>query len=289
LISAVRNDFTGAEGNRLCADLFDGGGRTVIFLHGGGQTRRAWDRTAKRVAGAGMRALTVDLRGHGESDWSPRQHYSFADYGDDVAAIVGQARERFGDRPTVVGASLGGLSSLVAEVRRGPLADALVLVDIVPRMNPDGVARIQGFMGARMTEGFATLDEAADAIAGYLPHRKRPRSLDGLRKNLRLDADGRYRWHWDPAFLNGQRNVNAGARELLAEVESALPKLHLPILLVRGMESELIGADVARDFVETLPNGSYVDVSGAGHMVSGDRNDAFCDAILDFLGERADA
>lgn len=289
MIASVRHDLAGAEGDRLAADLFDGGGRTVIFLHGGGQTRRAWDRTARRVAEAGMRAVSVDLRGHGESDWSPAQHYSFADFAADVLAMVKQVEARFGERPSIVGASLGGLSALLAEVRHGPLAEALVLVDVAPRMNPDGVARIQGFMGARMTEGFATLDEAADAIAGYLPNRKRPRSLEGLRKNLRLDSDGRYRWHWDPAFLTGNRNVNDRSRELLAETEAALSSLTLPVLLVRGMESELIGADVARDFVETLPNGSYVDVSGAGHMVSGDRNDVFCDAILDFLGERADA
>jgi pimeloyl-ACP methyl ester carboxylesterase len=289
LIQIVRSDLEGAEGDRLAADLFDGDGHTVVFLHGGGQTRRAWDNTARRVAKAGMRVVTVDLRGHGESDWSPAGHYSFADYGADVEAIVRQLRQRFGHRPTIVGASLGGLSALVAEVQHGPLAEALVLVDVTPRMNPDGVARIQGFMGARMKEGFATLDEAADAIAGYLPNRKRPRSLDGLRKNLRLDPDGRYRWHWDPAFLSSPRSVNNGSRELLTEVEAALPRLSLPVLLVRGMESELIDKDMAGGFVSRLPNGRFIDVSGAGHMVAGDRNDVFCDAILDFLGERAAA
>jgi pimeloyl-ACP methyl ester carboxylesterase len=284
----VRMELRGAEGDRLAADLFDGGGRTVVFLHGGGQTRRAWDATARRVADAGMRVVTVDLRGHGESDWSAAGHYGFAWYGADVDAMTRQLTARFGDRPTIVGASLGGLSALVAEVRHGPVAEALVLVDVTPRMNPDGVARIQGFMGARMKEGFATLDEAADAIAGYLPNRKRPRSLDGLRKNLRLDADGRYRWHWDPAFLVAMRDFDQ-ARAVLMEVEAALPRLSLPVLLVRGMDSELVDADMAGDFIARLPNGRFVDVTGAGHMVAGDKNDAFSDAILDFLGERAAA
>jgi pimeloyl-ACP methyl ester carboxylesterase len=289
LINPIRLDLTGADGDALAGDIFDGGGRCVLFLHGGGQTRRAWDRTAGEVARAGMRAVTVDLRGHGESGWSPDGRYSFADYGADVVAVVRQLRERFEERPVVVGASLGGLSALVAEVRHGPVADALVLVDVTPRMNPDGVARVQGFMGDRMTEGFASLDEAADAIAGYLPHRKRPRSLDGLRKNLRLDADGRYRWHWDPAFLGGTRSVNHGARELLTEVEAALPGLRLPLLLVRGMDSELVDAEMARDFIGRVPNGRFVDVTGAGHMVAGDRNDAFASAIMGFLGELAPA
>lgn len=279
-------EFTGAAGNRLVADLWDGHGHPVLFLHGGGQTRRAWDMTAKRVAGAGMRAITVDLRGHGESEWVQNADYSFAAYGADVAALVEQVTARFNAAPSVVGASLGGLSSLIAELEYGPLLASLVLVDITPRMDIGGVARIQGFMGARMEDGFASLAEAADAITEYMPHRKRPRSLDGLRKNLRLDDDGRYRWHWDPAFMTSARNINFAAGETMANVLAGLPKLRLPVLLVRGMQSELVHEDYAREFVELAPCASYVDVGGAGHMVAGDRNDVFCEAVLDFLSAR---
>jgi len=279
-------EFIGAEGNRLAADLWDGHGHPVLFLHGGGQTRRAWDATARRVAANGMRAITVDLRGHGESDWVASQNYTFDEYGADAAAIFRQAAERFHDTPSAVGASLGGLSSLIAETRHGPLLESLVLVDITPRMDPNGVARIQGFMGERMEEGFATLEEAADAIAGYLPHRRRPRSLDGLRKNLRLGEDGRYRWHWDPHFIKGERSIDHRGREMMEELIGALPRLHLPVLLVRGMQSELVHEDFAREFVEMAPSARYVDVGGAGHMVAGDKNDIFCAAILDFLTDQ---
>lgn len=285
-MTPTRIEFTGAEGNRLVADLWDGHGQPVIFLHGGGQTRRAWDATARRVAENGMRAVTVDLRGHGESEWVKSGAYTFVEYGADAAAIFAQATERFHVRPAAVGASLGGLSSLVALSRHGPLLSSLVLVDITPRMDPEGVARIQGFMGERMEEGFGSLEEAADAIAGYLPHRKRPRSLDGLRKNLRLDADGRYRWHWDPAFIRSDRNIDFRARETMEELIAGLPDLALPVLLVRGMQSELVHEDYAREFVELAPSARYVDVGGAGHMVAGDKNDVFCGAILDFLTDR---
>jgi YD repeat-containing protein len=282
-------EFAGAEGNRLAADLWDGHGQPVLFLHGGGQTRRAWDATARRVAENGMRAIAVDLRGHGESDWVPSGNYSFADYGADAVALVRQTAERFHATPAAVGASLGGLSMLIAETRFGPLLDSLVLVDITPRMDPEGVAKIQGFMGERMEEGFATLEEAAEAIAGYLPNRKRPRSLEGLRKNLRLGQDGRYRWHWDPAFMKSGRNINLHARETMEELIAGLPGLHLPVLLVRGMQSELVHEDYAKEFVERAPSASYVDVGGAGHMVAGDKNDVFSAAVLDFLSDRAAA
>lgn len=281
-----RFDFTGAEGNRLAADLWDGRGHPVIFLHGGGQTRRAWDATARRVADNGMRAITVDLRGHGESEWVKSGNYTFADYGADTAEIVRQAATRFHTAPSAVGASLGGLSSLIAETRSGPLLDSLVLVDITPRMDPNGVAKVQGFMGERLEEGFATLEEAADAIASYLPNRRKPRSLDGLRKNLRLCEDGRYRWHWDPAFMRSERNIDHDARAVMEGLIAALPTLHLPVLLVRGMQSELVHEAFAREFVELAPSARYVDVGGAGHMVAGDKNDIFCGAILDFLTDR---
>ena len=276
-------EFSGTEGNRLAADLWDGRGHPVLLLHGGGQTRRAWDMTARRVADAGMRAITVDLRGHGESAWAESGDYTFPAYGADVATLVRQTAERFHAAPSVVGASLGGLSALIAELDHGPLLDSLVLVDITPRMDVGGVARIVGFMGARMEEGFASLEEAAEAIAGYLPDRRRPRSLEGLRKNLRLGADGRYRWHWDPAMIKGERNINFRARETMERLLASLPRLHLPVLLVRGMHSELVREDYVREFVERAPSASHVDVGGAGHMVVGDRNDVFCAAILDFL------
>lgn len=281
-----RIEFAGAEGNRLVADLWDGRGHPVLFFHGGGQTRRAWDMTARRVAAEGMRAITVDQRGHGESEWVASGNYTFAHFAEDVAAVVRQVAQRYHAAPSAVGASLGGLSALAAQTRYGPLLDSLVLVDITPRMDPEGVAKIQGFMGARMEEGFASLEEAADAIASYLPHRKRPKSLEGLRKNLRRGADGRYRWHWDPAFMKSERNVNAGARELMEELLDNLPRLHLPVLLVRGMQSELVHEAFAKEFVELAPQASYVDVGGAGHMVAGDRNDIFSAAVLEFLTDR---
>lgn len=281
-------EFTGAEDNRLAADLWDGSGHPVLFFHGGGQTRHAWDNTARRVANEGMRAITVDLRGHGDSEWVKSGRYTFRDYAGDVAAVTRQVARQYHDAPSAVGASLGGLASLAAELEYGPLLDSLILVDITPKMDRDGVSRIQGFMRTHIEDGFATLDEAADAIASYLPHRKRPSSLEGLRKNLRQKEDGRFYWHWDPKFAQGEYNINHEAEIFMRRLVNGLSDLHLPILLVRGVNSELIHEEQAREFVEALPQGRYVDVGGAGHMVAGDRNDVFCNAILEFLiGEEA--
>ncbi len=281
-------ELSGSGGHRLVADLWDGGGHPVLFLHGGGQTRHAWDKTAMRVRAAGMRAITVDQRGHGDSDWDAGGDYSFAHFAEDAAEIIRELARRYHVAPSAVGASLGGLASLGAEAFHGPLLDSLVMVDITPRMDQGGVARVRGFMRENMHEGFATLEEAAAAIARYLPHRKKPASLEGLRKNLRLHEDGRYRWHWDPAFMDETRGVRAEAQFYMERVMSKLPELHLPVLLVRGMHSEIVQEEYAREFVELTPNARMVDVGGAGHMVAGDRNDIFADAVLEFLaGEEA--
>ncbi|PLX37135.1 MAG: alpha/beta hydrolase [Hyphomicrobiales bacterium] len=282
-----RVEFSGTAGNRLVGDLHEGEegrGPVVLLLHGGGQTRYAWEETAARLAREGLRAIALDQRGHGDSEWVEGGDYTFADYAADLVAVAGQIAQRYGSAPIVIGASLGGISGMLAEGESdGSLLSALILVDIVPRLDPNGVARITGFMRDRMEEGFASIDEAADAVAAYLPNRERPRSLEGLRKNLRLHDDGRYRWHWDPRFLSGPRSVANEPADMEARMLDAVRHIHVPVLLVRGGRSELVSEDHAREFLELVPQADYADVSGAGHMVAGDRNDVFADAVVEFL------
>ncbi len=137
-------------------------------------------------------------------------------------------------------------------------------------------------MRAHADEGFGSIAEAAEAVASYLPHRSRPRSQDGLKKNLRLYPDGRWRWHWDPRFLDGPRSVGRG--EMEAALVAAARTIAIPTLLVRGGSSELVQESHARDFLGLVPHAKYVDVAGARHMVAGDRNDHFSTAIFDFIG-----
>jgi pimeloyl-ACP methyl ester carboxylesterase len=182
-----------------------------------------------------------------------------------------------------VGASLGGIASMLAEGRHNGTFSALVLVDITPRVDLDGVAKVQGFMREHAHEGFASVAEAAEAVAAYLPHRPRPRSNEGLKKNLRLHPDGRWRWHWDPRFLDGRRRVGPGGGEVETILVDAAKRIKIPALLVRGASSELVQEKHAKEFLELVPQASYVDVGGARHMVAGDRNDAFANAIKSFL------
>ncbi len=271
------------DGLQLVGDAYgDPTARPVLLLHGGGQTRNAWGGTAAALAAAGLHAVALDMRGHGESDWASDGNYRLVAYAADLAAIVG----RFERPVAVVGASLGGLAALLAEGEaEGPLLAALVLVDIAPRLEMKGVSRIIGFMTAH-PDGFASLDEAADAVAGFLHHRPRPGDTAGLAKNLRQGADGRYRWHWDPRFIRGDYGIDANTFQ--RRLSACAQHLDVPTLLVRGRQSDVLSEEAAKEFLELAPHAEYVDVAHAAHMVAGDRNDAFTDAVVGFLGRVGD-
>ncbi len=271
------------DGLRLVASAWgDPDAPPVLFQHGGGQTRHSWKGSAEALADAGWHALTLDLRGHGESDWCPAEDYTLGRYGHDAVCVA----RALGRPPVVVGASLGGVSALLGThgAEGSPFA-GLVLVDVTPRMDMDGAAKIMGFMSEHVEEGFATLEEAADAIAAYLPHRPRPKTTEGLAKNLRRKEDGRWYWHWDPAFMTGRSRPGLALRQ--ADLLDAARALAVPTMLVRGRMSELVTEEHAREFLELVPHARYEDVSDAGHMVAGDKNDAFTDAVVRFLAELA--
>jgi len=221
----------------------------------------------------------------GESAWSPGGHYHHSDFAADAVAVAKTL-----DRPVLVGASLGGISALLAIALGGEeIASALILVDIATRMERSGASRIVDFMLSR-PDGFASLDEVADAIAAYNPHRPRPKDLKGLEKNLRRGDDGRWHWHWDPAFLAEPRRISPQELEQTEHkvtdssvLDAAARDLTLPTLLVRGRMSDLLSEAGARTFLAQVPHAKFTDVSGAGHMVAGDRNDLFTNAVLEFL------
>lgn len=279
--------FTGAAGDRLVADVFGASGPPVLLLHGGGQTRHAWRNTCTRLVSAGWQAYALDQRGHGESDWIADGSYRFADFAADAKSVAVALAERHGQSPVLIGASLGGIAGLLAagDARADESAaiSRLILVDITPRVDPNGVSKVHGFMRAHAREGFASVQEAADVVALYLPHRPRPKSNEGLKKNLRLGPDGRWRWHWDPRFVDGPHPVTDDRGILERELLEAASRIRIPTLLVRGASSELVRDADMQEFLQLVPQANYVDVAGARHMVAGDRNDAFSAAILEFL------
>ncbi|GAA4414536.1 alpha/beta fold hydrolase [Nibrella viscosa] len=262
--------------------------RCVILLHGGGQTRHSWGETARWMASAGWYAVALDIRGHGDSSWSPEGHYT-VDY---LIADLNEVIRQIGSRPALVGASLGGIISLLAISESvQSMASGLVLVDVAPRAEQQGVERIFRFMSANL-DGFGSLDEAADAVAAYLPQRPRPSDLSRLEKNLRLKPSpnggaDRYYWHWDPQFLATWQQFASATTEQRIGYEERLFKaakaLSVPTLIVRGGISDVVSEKVMTEFLDVVPHAQSVNVAEAGHMVAGDSNHAFSRAVIQFL------
>ena len=266
----------GEGGVRIAGDSWgDPAAPLVVLQHGGGQTRHAWKGAGRKLGAAGYYAVAFDARGHGDSDWSPDGDYGQDLMVKDLVRVVATLKRK---RAVLVGASMGGGTSLVAVGEEHVDTMALVMVDIAHRLEAKGVDRIQAFMHQR-PDGFDSLAQVAEAIAAYQPHRKAPENLSGLAKNVRLGENGKYRWHWDPRFRPKRHDMELRQQRL----EACVRNLKLPTLLVRGGLSDVLSEEGAKEFCALCPHAEYVNVTSAGHMVAGDRNDIFGNAVIEFL------
>jgi pimeloyl-ACP methyl ester carboxylesterase len=279
--SSTTVEFRGVDDLTLVADEWNRDAETandrpaILMLHGGGQNRHSWKNTGQILADGGFHVVALDSRGHGDSDRSPTANYTVESLCADTLQVLYQI-----GRPTVlIGASMGGLTGILAAHEAGAeLVTKLVLVDVVPRFEKDGSARIRDFMFSGV-DGFDSLEQAADAVAAYLPHRPKPRSPEGLKKNLRL-RDGRWYWHWDPAFLTKPEDDPFVRMDML---EQAAINLEVPILLIRGKLSDVVSAEGVQDFLTKVPHAEFVELLEAGHTAAGDDNDAFSEVVVEFV------
>lgn len=268
------------DGVELQVDEFGpNDGQPLLFCHGFGQTRIAWRETVVALAERGYHCIAYDMRGHGDSDWLPGGRYAIDQFRSDLLEIVAG----LGTAPVLVGASMGGLIGLTAEGENdGPaLFKAMVLVDVTPRWEVAGVERIIDFMRSN-PEGFANLDEAAAAIASYLPHRINGKSPDRLRQLLVRRPDGRLRWHWDPALLDV---VGGDIARYQPRLIAATKSVTTPLLLVSGGASDVVSNTTIDEFLTLAPHARHVCVPTATHMVVGDDNSAFTTEVRAFIAD----
>lgn len=271
-------------GVRLHYSRWRGGERAILVLHGGGQTRHAWEESCQHLGDRGYDVTALDLRGHGQSDWAPDQAYALMDFGADVVEVLPQLGWT---RAALLGFSLGGLISLHLAARRPDVAAALILVDVAPRLETEGVRRIRDFMTRH--ESFGSIDEVVAALREYNPNRP-PDSIkpESLMRNLRTRPDGRLEWHYDKYFRTpaptpeGQVRSRIGGlthEELLEDAR----RVAVPTLVVRGAMSDVLSDEGVQELLAAIPHAEAATVDRAGHQVAGDRNDAFLVAVTPFL------
>jgi pimeloyl-ACP methyl ester carboxylesterase len=279
--SAAPEYVIGGGGTRIAIDRTGSpDSPAVILLHGGGQKRQSWRRTARHLAEAGWLAIACDVRGHGDSDPASDGDYGYDRLVEDAAALI----EVAGGRAVLVGASLGGKIALAAAGKLPPeMIRALVLVDAVPRSLEGGIARVASILRPP-PDGFDSPQAAATALAaanGTAPARD---AGERLQRNMRRDAAGRWHWHWDPWFFDPSHGL--GIQPALERLEDAARRVTMPALLVRGGLSDVTGAAGAAALAACIPHLEIAVIEGAGHMVVSDRNDAFDATLLDFLQRR---
>ena len=277
--SFIHMHFKGHGGLKIAADVWGSNNKKlVILLHGGGQTRHAWGETGKKLAEAGYHAVALDLRGHGDSEWHSEGDYTIKAYKEDLVSIIKEINKP----ASLIGASLGGMASLLLagdEVNLN-LCTALIMVDIGIYPDPVGSDRIVSFMLSG-EGGFESLEDVAKSISNYLPHRQKPKDLQGLKKNLRLKEDGRYYWHWDPRFIRrrpGSRDKGNFDLQL-----KAAEKVVVPTLLIRGALSDVVTMEDVEYFSSVIGHAKFVEIEKAAHMIAGDRNDVFAEEAIKFL------
>ena len=271
--------FKGHGDIKIAADVWGSNNQElVILLHGGGQTRHAWGDTGKKLAEAGYHSVALDLRGHGDSEWHADGDYSIRAYKDDLVSIINE----IGKPARLVGASLGGMASLVlaGDEINSDLCTALIMVDIGIYPDPVGSDRIVSFMLSG-EKGFDSLENVAKSISDYLPHRKKPKDLEGLKKNLRLKSDGRYYWHWDPRFI--RRSPGSRDRRYFDLQLKAAERVTIPTLLIRGALSDVVTMEDVDYFLSVISHAKFVEIENAAHMIAGDRNDIFAEEAIKFL------
>lgn len=274
-------NFKTAEDITIVANAFGKPTDTpVLLLHGGGQTRHSWKKTGERIAAKGWYVIAPDARGHGDSSWSKQLNYSFTYISQDLLHIINSLKQK----PVLIGASMGGLTSMMVLSQYPDIAKALILVDVSPKLEKKGVDRIFKFMAAN-PEGYESIEAVQAAIANYLPHRKNTGSTNGLKKSLRRLPNGNYSWHWDPKMLEVWQSLSShrNPSEFDGLFTEVLTNLSIPNLLVRGGISDVVSKATVKELLAIAPNLQYVDIKDAGHMIAGDSNDIFTNALLDFL------
>ncbi len=247
----------------------------VVLLHGITGHARVWDHLAARLV-PGRRMLALDQRGHGDSDPAPDDDYRVGTMADDVAAFVGSLRI---DRLALLGHSMGGRIAIKYAADHAARLERLVIVDIGPDINLAGLERVRDMM-AQSPERIESEDWAVEYIRRANPLQDLDMLRERVRHGLKRLPDGELTWK----YAKGLRDMMREGRRDAVDLWEPLPRIPCPTLVVRGAESDILSAEVAKKMTERLPDGRMVEIAGAGHTVPADRPEEFVRQIRAFLG-----
>ena len=248
---------------------------TIVLLHGGHQSAHSWDLVSLHLA-QGYHVLALDQRGHGDSEWARDVEYSNHAMALDAAAFL----DAMGlEKPIVIGHSMGGRNSMLLTKHDPSRLRALVIVDVGPELSDRGRQAIMGFV--QENQEFEDLEHFVANVRKYDPYRSREHIERTVKYNMLQRADGKFVSKCDstPRRLGIARGAGLLDNITLEDAKA----FHLPVLLVRGENSNILAPDAAERFAAALPQGRLVTVPNCGHNVHGQNTLGFIAALGDFL------
>ena len=252
----------------------------LVFLHGFAQQAHSWDFAALSVRDL-FHVVSLDLRGHGDSDWSPDGEYRHEEYLADLDTVL----EATGIGQVVLcGLSLGGRLAFSYASEHPKVVRGLIVVDAAPAMQAPGARRIRRFV-----EGVDEWDSFEEMVRHVARYTRRRRPLEQIRGSLRHSShrrdDGKWTWKYDPLL---RRPRPANPRSYEGDLWETLRAVRCPTLFVRGAQSDIVSQETAERAATELPGAKLEVVESAGHLVPGDNPVGFAHAIRPFLKQFAD-
>ena len=247
----------------------------MLLLHGYAQTCHSWDFVALAMCDR-FRVLSLDQRGHGDSDWAPDGDYTPEAYWTDLHAVM----EALDLRDFVLmGLSMGGRNAISYAANHPGRVRALVVVDSAPMMQRAGTDRMRQFVQG--DDVLDSVDAFVKRVQEYNPLRPAEQIRGSIMHNLKQLPDGKWTWKYDKVLRSPDRKLPG--KDYAALLWEQIDALDLPTLVVRGGESDMIALETADELHQRIGGSTLATVERAGHLVMGDNPSGFDAAVRSFI------
>lgn len=260
------------DGRRLhFLEWGDGPGAVLLLLHGTGDDAHVWDHFAGNAADR-FRIIALDQRGHGLSDWVSPPAYHCRDYVSDLEKLVDALQLQ---KIILMGHSMGALHATSYAARNPDKIAALIHADIEP-CPPEWNKKYLSNLYERLPSFFKSHHDYVQEMRQNSPYAE-----DALLDRLAAFAltegeDGRLRLRYDREVLRHFDHY---------DLRASLPDIRCPALILRGEESRVMSAEIARKMSETIPRGRFVEIPKAAHPLHTDNPVEFQRMVMAFLQE----
>lgn len=277
---------------RLKLHYVDWGNETaepLLMVHGARDHSRNWDWVAERLRDR-FHILAMDLRGHGDSEWSHGGAYGHANHLHDIAQLVHQ---KIGRPTTIVAHSMGAMLTLAYAGVFPEMVKKIVAIEGLPGLSADDdqepaveatlrdwIETRRGVAG-RMPRRYATLDEAVARMQEENAHLSDAQARHLTTHAAEQNEDGTYSWKFD----NAARFGGGPAGRLTSQEQHRLwSRITSPLLLVHGGDSQF-PKPAGHPRLQALPTAQVATIPGAGHWVHHDQLELFMAEVGRFLAD----